>query len=193
MKKIIFWIIVIGLILLAIYLPVVRWIIGISVLLIVLLFVWIISGSEKREEERMIAKFGKDYKDAIAKGKLGLQTLYPCKPDGHYTSKRVIEEIAKTQLPDFTIKECKETLEDFTGDYRGEATIEFVEPIGESVIMQIQKVMRQEPSNWRMTDNSVYECVLVEPDIATKPSNDMYWRISLQKDSVLGKIMYGRV
>ena len=193
MKKLLFWIIFIGLILLAIYLPVAIWIIGITTFLIILSFVWIISGSEKREEERMITKFGKDYKDAIAKGKLGLQTLYPCRPDESHTSKIKIEDIAKIHLPNFSVKECKETLEDFTGDYRGEAIIEFNEPIGDSVIMQIQGAIKQGVSNWIMTGSDMYECKLAEPDLTTKYGNDMYWGISLQKDSVLGKIMYGRV
>ena len=193
MKKVIFWIIVIGLVSLAIYLPVVRWIIGIAILLIVVLIVLLISGSDKREDERMIEKFGKDYKDAIAKGKLGLLTPYPCTPDAYHTSKKGIEEIAKIQLPDFSIKECKETLEDFTGDYSGEATIEFDEPISESVIIQIEEAMKREPSKWRMKGCDVYECVLAEPDLGSKSRNDMFWRISLQKDSTIGKIVYGRV
>ena len=193
MKKVVFWIIVIGLISLAIYLPVVRWIIGITVLLIVALFVLLISGSDKREEERMIEKFGKDYKNSIAQGKLGFTHAYPCKPDKYHTSKIGIEENAKIQLPNFSVKECKETLEDFSGDYSGEATIEFNEPIGDSLIMQIERAMKQEPSNWRMAGKDVYECVLAEPDLTVKPRNDVFWRLSLQKDSVIGKIVYGRV
>ena len=193
MKKLVFWIIIIGIIILGMYFPIVWWIIGITVLLIVLLFVWLIRGSDKREEERMIEKFGRDYKDAISKGKLGLRTPYPCTPDSYHTSKKGIEEIAKIQLPEFTIKECKETLEDFTGDYCGEATIEFKEPIGDSVIMQIEGAMKLGQSKWRMIGNGTYECVLTEPNLSTKPSKDEFWRISLQKNSVIGKIVYGRV
>jgi hypothetical protein len=141
----------------------------------------------------MIAKFGKDYKDAIAKGELGLRTLYPCRPDAYHTSNKEIEESAKIQLPDFSIKECKETLEDFTGDYSGEAIIEFNETIGDTIIMQINEAMKQKLSNWRMISKDVYVCELTEIDLTTKPSNDNYWRISLQKDSVIGKIVYGRV
>ena len=175
------------------YFPIVWWIIGIAVVLIVLLFVWLISGSEKREEDRMIEKFGKDYKNAIAQGKLGLTHAYPCTPDAYHTSKEGIEKIANIQLPDFSVKVCKETLEDFTGDYSGEATIEFNEPISDYVIMQIVEAMKQKPSNWRMAGKDMYECVLAEPDLMTKPRNDVFWRISLQKDSVIGKIVYGRV
>ncbi len=193
MKKLVFWIIIIGIIILGMYFPIVWWIIGITVLLIVLLFVWLIRGSDKREEERMIEKFGRDYKDAISKGKLGLRTPYPCTPDSYHTSKKEIEEIAKIQLPEFTIKECKETLEDFTGDYCGEAIVEFNEPIGESVIMQVEEVMKRNSSEWRMIGSKEYECVLAEPDLASKPSNDVFWRLSLQKNSVIGKIVYGRV
>ena len=193
MKKLIFWIIVVGIIVLGVYYPIVWWIIGITVLLVVLLFVWLISGSDKRKEESMIEKFGKDYKNAIAKGELGLRTPFPCTPDAYHTSKNIIEEIAKIQLPDFFVKECKETLEDFTGDYSGEATIEFNEPIGDSVIMQIVEAMKQKPSKWRMKAGDVYECILAEPDLATKPRNDIFWIITLQLDSTIGKIIYGRV
>jgi hypothetical protein len=193
MKKVIFGVLGICIIVLGMYFPIVWWIIGIAVLLIVVLFVWLISGSDKREDERMIDKFGKDYKDAIAKGKLGLRTPYPCTPDAYHTSKEGIEKIANIQLPDFSVKVCKETLEDFTGDYSGEAIIEFNEPIGDSVIMQIKEAMKLDSPKWRMAGNGLYECVLAEPDLMTKPRNDVFWRISLQKDSVIGKIVYGRV
>ena len=185
--------IAIGIIVLGMYFPIVWWIIGIAILLIVVLIVWLISGIDKREEERMIAKFGKDYKDAIAKGELGLRTLYPCRPDAYHTSKKEIEESAKIQLPDFSIKECKETLEDFTGDYSGEAIIEFNETIGDTIIVQINEAMKQKLSNWRMKGSDLYECVLAEPNLTAKTRNDVYWKLSLQKDSVIGRIVYGRV
>ena len=68
MKRVLFVAVAIGVIVLGVYYPVVWWIIGIAVVLIVLLFVWLISGSEKREEDRMIEKFGKDYKNGHAIG-----------------------------------------------------------------------------------------------------------------------------
>ena len=193
MKRVLLGVVIIGIIVLGVYFPIIWWITGIAILLIVVLFVWLISGSDKREDERMIAKFGKDYKDAIAKGKLGLRTPYLCTPDEYYTSNTKVEKIARIQLPIFSVKECKETLVDFTGDYSGEATIEFNEPISESVIMQIEEVMKRNSSKWRMIGSKEYECVLSEPDLASKPSNDAFWRLSLQKDSVIGKIVYGRV
>ena len=193
MKRVLFVAVVLGTIVLGVYYPMVWWITGIVVVLIVLLFVWLISGSEEREDERMIEKFGKDYKDVIAKGKLGLRTSYPCTPDAYHTSKNGIEEISKIQLPDFSVKVCKETLEDFTGDYSGEATIEFNEPIGDSYIMQIEEAMKQDSPKWRMAGNGLYECVLAEPDLMTKPRNDVFWRLLLQKDSFNGKIIYGRM
>ena len=150
MKGLLFVLIAIGIIILGMYFPIVWWIIGITILLIVVLIVWLISGIDKREDERMIRKFGKDYKNAIAKGELGLRTLYPCRPDEYHTSKTRIEEIAWIKLPDFSVKECKETLEDFTGDYSGEAIIEFNETIGDTIIMQIVEAMKGEPSKWRM-------------------------------------------
>ena len=42
MKKLIFWIIVVGIIVLGVYYPIVWWIIGITVLLIVVFFVWLV-------------------------------------------------------------------------------------------------------------------------------------------------------
>ena len=191
--KILLRVIVVGIIILGMYFPIVWWIIGITILLIVVLIVWLISGIDKREDERMIRKFGKDYKNAIAKGKLGLRTLYPCRPDEYHTSKTRIEEIAWIKLPDFSVKECKETLEDFTGDYSGEAIIEFNETIGDTIIMQIVEAMKGEPSKWRMKGSDLYECVLAEPNLTAKPRNDVYWKLSLQKDSVIGRIVYGRV
>ena len=193
MKRVLLGVVIIGIIVLGVYFPIIWWITGIAILLIVVLFVWLISGSDKREDERMTAKFGKDYKDAIAKGKLGLRTPYLCTPDEYYTSNTKVEKIARIQLPIFSVKECKETLVDFTGDYSGEATIEFNEPISESVIMQIEEVMKRNSSKWRMIGSKEYECVLSEPDLASKPSNDVFWRLSLQKESVIGKIVYGRV
>ena len=193
MKSVLLGAVVVGIIVLGMYYPIVWWITGIAVLLIVVIFVWLISGSEKREEERMVEKFGTDYKDAITKGKLGLRTPFPCTPDEYHTSKINIEKIAKIQLPFFSVKECKETLTDFAGDYSGEATIEFKEPIGDSVIMQIEGAMKLGQSKWRMIGNGTYECVLTEPNLSTKPSKDEFWRISLQKNSVIGKIVYGRV
>ena len=70
---------------------------------------------------------------------------------------------------------------DFTGDYSGEATIEFNEPISESVIMQIEEVMKRNSSKWRMIGSKEYECVLAEPDLASKPSNDVVWRLSRRR------------
>jgi uncharacterized membrane protein len=193
MKRVLLGAVIVGVIVLGMYYPMMWWITGIAVLLIVVLFVWLISGSDKREEEQMVKKFGTDYKNAIAKGKLGLRTPFPCTPDEYHTSKINIEKIAKIQLPFFSVKECKETLTDFAGDYRGEATIEFKEPIGDSVIMQIEGAMKLGQSKWRMIGNGTYECVLTEPNLSTKPSKDEFWRISLQKNSVIGKIVYGRV
>lgn len=193
MKRVLLGAVIVGVIVLGMYYPMMWWITGIAVLLIVVLFVWLISGSDKREEEQMVKKFGTDYKNAIAKGKLGLRTPFPCTPDEYHTSKINIEKIAKIQLPFFSVKECKETLTDFAGDYRGEATIEFKEPIGDSVIMQIEGAMKLGQSKWRMIGNGTYECVLTEPNLSTKPSKDEFWRISLQKNSVIGKIVYGSV
>ena len=140
MKKLFVWVVIIAIIALAIYFPIARWAIGIGVVLIIGIIVLMFNNSDN-EDERMAEKFGKDYKTTIANGKLGLRLAYPCKPDSHYTSKSAIEGIANIILPNFAIKECKETLEDFTGDYNGEATIEFENPIDDTIILQIENDM----------------------------------------------------
>jgi hypothetical protein len=186
--------IVIGIVVLGVYFPIVWWIIGMAVLLIVVLFVWLISGSDKREDERMIEKFGKDYKDAIAKGKLGLRTPYSCTPDAYHTSKIGIEEIAKIKLPDFSVKECRETLPDFTGDYSGSADIEFTSIINSHLVQQIEDDMKQGSSKWRKGEvDGEYVCDLEKPDLDVKPSIDGFWRITIKKDSTKGLIVYGSI
>ena len=102
MKKLLFWIVIIAIIIMAISFPVVRWIFGIC-LVLVIGFVVLMSNNSGNEDDRMTKKFGEDYKTAIANGQLGLRTAYPCKPDSHYTSKSTIEEIANIKFPNFTV------------------------------------------------------------------------------------------
>jgi hypothetical protein len=192
MKRVLLGLVIIGIIVLGMYYPIVWWITGIAILLIVVFFVWLISGSDKREEERMIEKFGKDYKDAKAQGKLGFRTPYPCKPDEYHTSKKRIEDIAKIQLPDFCVKECMETLEDFTGDYSGEATIEFSVPIDDDIITQIEDGMQEDGSLWRKGENGEYVCDLLKPYVG-EPVTDEYWTLLIQENKREGIIRYGRV
>ena len=179
---------------LGIYFPVFRWIIGIGVIIVIGLIILLLRGLNNSEDFSLKNKFGENYKDLIKDGKLGLQTACPCKPDAHHTSKEEIERLARISLPDFVIKGCKETLADFTGDYRGEAEIEFVRIVDDSTILQIENDMRQESSCWRKrNDDKEYICSLTEPDLSATPSKDEYWRLVILKDSNLGKILYGRV
>lgn len=191
-----FWMlfVLIGIIVLGIYFPVFRWIIGIGVIIVIGLIILLLRGLNNSEDFSLKNKFGENYKDLIKDGKLGLQTACPCKPDAHHTSKEEIERLARISLPDFVIKGCKETLADFTGDYRGEAEIEFVRIVDDSTILQIENDMRQESSCWRKrNDDKEYICSLTEPDLSATPSKDEYWRLVILKDSNLGKILYGRV
>ena len=191
MKKLLFWIVIIAIIIMAISFPVVRWIFGIF-LVLVIGFVVLMSNNSGNEDDRMTKKFGEDYKTAIANGQLGLRTAYPCKPDSHYTSKSTIEEIANIKFPNFTVIECKETLEDFTGDYSGEATIEFSVPIDDDIITQIEDGMQEDGSLWRKGENGEYVCDLLKPYVG-EPVTDEYWTLLIQENKREGIIRYGRV
>jgi len=191
MKKLLFWIVIIAIIIMAISFPVVRWIFGIC-LVLVIGFVVLMSNNSGNEDDRMTKKFGEDYKTAIANGQLGLRTAYPCKPDSHYTSKSTIEEIANIKFPNFTVIECKETLEDFTGDYSGEATIEFSDPIDNDIITQIEDDMQKDGSLWRKGENGEYVCDLLKPYVG-EPVTDEYWTLLIQENKREGIIRYGRV
>ena len=191
-----FWMLFIltGIIVLGIYFPVFRWITGIGVIIVIGLIILLLRGLNNSEDFSLKNKFGENYKDLIKEGKLGLQTACPCKPDAYHTSKEEIEKLAGISLPDFVIKGCKETLADFTGDYRGEAEIEFVRIVDDSTILQIENDMGQESSCWRKrNDDNEYICNLKEPDLSATPSKDEYWRLVILRDSYLGKILYGRV
>ena len=194
MKKFLTTMSIIAIIVLGINYPIVWWIIGIGLIIVVVLIYIFISGADKSDDTFMKNKFGENYKDLINDGKLGLQTACLCKPDTHHTSKEEIEKLVRISLPDFVIKGCKETLADFTGDYRGEAEIEFVRIVDNSIILQIENNMKQGDSRWRKrNDDKEYICSLIEPDLSTTPSKDEYWRIVLRRDSNLGEIIYGRV
>ena len=175
----------------AISFPVVRWIFGIC-LVLVIGFVVLMSNNSGNEDDRMTKKFGEDYKTAIANGQLGLRTAYPCKPDSHYTSKSTIEEIANIKFPNFTVIECKETLEDFTGDYSGEATIEFSDPIDNDIITQIEDDMQKDGSLWRKGENGEYVCDLLKPYVG-EPVTDEFWTLLIHENKREGIIRYGRV
>ena len=191
MKKLLFWIVIIAIIIMAISFPVVRWIFGIC-LVLVIGFVVLMSNNSGNEDDRMTKKFGEDYKTAIANGQLGLRTAYPCKPDSHYTSKSTIEEIANIKFPNFTVIECKETLEDFTGDYSGEATIEFSDPIDNDIITQIEDGMQEDGSLWRKGENGEYVCDLLKPYVG-EPVTDEFWTLLIHENKREGIIRYGRV
>ena len=125
---------------------------------------------------------------------LTIEDKEDCLSDSRYTSKKEIEKLSNISLPDFVIKECKETLGDITGDYSGEATIEFCTIIDDSIIRQINDDMSKGDSRWRKSDNNdEYICGLIEPDLSSTPSKDEYWRLILRRDSNMGQIAYGRI
>lgn len=195
MIKTILTILILGsIIILGIYYPIVWWIIGIGLIIVIALIYLFICISDKSSESSMKEKFGENYKELIQTAKLGLRIACPCKPDIRYTSKKEIEKLSNISLPDFVIKECKETLGDITGDYSGEATIEFCTIIDDSIIRQINDDMSKGDSRWRKSDNNdEYICGLIEPDLSSTPSKDEYWRLILRRDSNMGQIAYGRI
>lgn len=192
MKTILAILILVSIIILGIYYPVVWWLIGIGLIIVIVLIYLFISGIDKSSESSMKEKFGENYKELIQSGKLGLRTAYPCKPDIRYTSKEEIEKLANINLPDFVIKECKETLGDITGDYSGEAEIEFCTIIDDSIIRQINDDMSQGDSRWRNEGNSVYVCDLLKPYVG-KPVTDVFWTLYIHENTSEGTIRYGRV
>ena len=194
MKKFLITMSIIAIIVLGIYYPIVWLIIGIGLIIVIVLIFILIRNYDKSDDLFMKNKFGENYRDLIKDGKLGLRTAYSCKPDSYYTSKEEMEKPANISLPDFVIKECKETLADFTGDYSGEASIEFCKAIDNSVILQIEEDMKKEHSRWRKgKDEDECTCNLSEPDLSSTTSKDEYWRLILRRGSNLGKIVYGRV
>ena len=193
MIKTILTILILGsIIILGIYYPIVWWIIGIGLIIVIALIYLFICISDKSSESSMKEKFGENYKELIQTGKLGLRIACPCKPDIRYTSKKEIEKLSNISLPDFVIKECKETLGDITGDYSGEATIEFCTIIDDSIIRQINDDMSKGDSRWRKGENGEYVCDLLRPNVG-KPVTDEFWTLSIHKNMTEGIVRYGRV
>ena len=192
MKTILIILILGSIIVLGIYYPVVWWIIGIGLIIVIALIYFFISGIDKSSESSMKEKFGENYMELIRTGKLGLRTAYHCKPDIHYTSKKEIEKLANISLPNFTIKDCKETLGDITGDYSGEALIEFCNNIDASIIQQVEEDMKHEDSRWRKGENGEYVCDLLKPYVG-KPVTDEFWTLTIHKNMTEGVVRYGRV
>ena len=183
---------IVGFVVLAICYPFLWSIIGCLVLIIVGFIIYTIYDSTG--DRYIKRKFGKDFQKAIDSGQLSLTKAYPCVPDDYYTSQSTIEEKCNIELPDFEIKECRETLPDFTGDYSGRADIEFASIINSHLIQQIEDDMKQNSSKWRKgKGDGEYVCDLEKPDLDVKPSKDGFWRISIQEESNKGLSVYGRV
>ena len=181
-----------SIVVLGMYYPIVWWIIGIGLIIVIALLYLFIDSIDKSSESSMKEKFGENYKELIQSGKLGLRTAYHCKPDSHYTSKTEIEKMANISLLDFTIKECKETLGDITGDYSGEAVIDFCSVVDDNIIQQIEEDMKQEDSRWRKGENGEYICDLLKPYVG-KPVTDEFWTLSIYENTGEGIVRYGRV
>ena len=192
MKKVIFGVLGICIIALGIYYPIVWWIIGIAIVVIIALIYFALSSYDKTHEDFMKRKFGENYKQLMNDGKLGSRIACSCKPDSRFTSVADIQKKSNINLPPFVVSECKETLEDFTGAYSGEATIEFSVPIDDDIITQIEDGMQEDGSLWRKGENGEYVCDLLKPYVG-KPVTDEFWTLSIHKNMTEGIVRYGRV
>ena len=192
MKKLLCILVLVGLITLGIYYPVVWWIIGIAIIAVIALIYFVLSDFDKGHDSFMKNKFGENYQQLIDEGKLGVCTACSCQPDPRYTSIDVIQKKSGINLPSFVVSECKESLGDFTGDYNGEATIEFSTPIDGDIIKQIEDDMQKDGSLWWKAAAGVYVCDLLKPYVGT-PVTDEFWTLSIQENENKGKIRYGRV
>ena len=197
-RKILKWVFramaIICFVVLAKYYPILWLIIGVLLIIIVVaIVVFIVYVIDDSTGDRyMKRKFGNDFQKAIDSGQLSYTKAYPCVPEEHYTSKRSIEEKCNIEIPDFEVKECRETLTDFTGDYRGCADIEFLNNIDIRTIQQIEDDMKKSFSKWRK-ENEEYICNLEEPNLQVSPSQDVFWQLIIKKESTKGKIVYGRI
>jgi len=173
------------------YSSVFRWIVGIGLLLIVAFFLYVLFEDFDGTKE-LKWKFGDGYEEAIRQGKLSLWKAYPCVPNGYYTSKSRIEELSEVTFPDFIVKECQETLVDFTGDYSGMAEIEFEKSIDDEIIREVTDNMRISGSKWHRDGSYRYSCDLKKPNLDYS-RDDEFWRISIIKGDSKGYITYGRI
>ena len=167
------------------------WIIGGIFASVVGLVIYLVWTYDERQEKYMIEKFGEDYKEKKQQEGFGYMSALPCKPDPTFVSKSNIEKKANVSLPAFVVTGCSETLTDFTGDFRGKAIIEFDEVISDRIIEPIETEMTNYHSKWRK-DEDLYICDLSEP-FEDDPSNDVFWSISIRRNSKEGTIIYGRV
>lgn len=172
-----------------------KWIIVAIFASVIGLVIYLVCTYDERQEKYMIEKFGDDYKEKIKEKRqhegMGFISALPCKPDPTFVSKSTIEKKANVSLPDFVVTGCSESLPDFTGDFRGEAIIEFKEVISDRTIEQIETEMTSGHSKWRK-DEDLYVCQLSEP-FEGDSSNDVFWSISIRRNSKEGTIIYGRV
>lgn len=192
MKRILCLSALVGLIALGIYYPFVWWIIGIAIVVIIALIYFVLNSYDKTHEDFMKRKFGENYKRLMTDGKLGLRIACSCKPDSRFTSVADIQKKSNINLPPFVVSECKETLEDFTGDYSGEAMIEFTTPIDGDIITQLEDGMQKDGSLWRKGENGEYVCDLLKPYVG-ETVTDEFWTLLIQENKREGIIRYGRV
>ena len=141
MKKLLCILFLAGFVTLGIYYLVVWWIIGIAIILVIALVYFVLSSFDKGHDAFMKNKFGENYEQLMDDGKLRLRTACSCQPDPRYTSIDEIRKKSGISFPTFVVSECKETLGDFTGDYSGEAIIEFSTTIDGNNIKQIEDNM----------------------------------------------------
>lgn len=122
-------------------------------------------------------------------------------------NKRIYEITGiKDLLPMFTIIDSGETERDFTGDYCGHANIEFEKPISDDIFNEIGKSSRADhPINGEDFVNALNnKSPIPEGDsnalrisfntpFENGTHDDLFWSITIHRNSTKGEIVYGRV
>lgn len=118
---------------------------------------------------------------------VGNVELYPCEPNPYYTSKVEMEKKCKLKLPDFIVRECKESLRKTTGRYIGEATIEFSCFMDEKAVKLIKSDAKQLGIRWREWALGEYLIPIIDP---RERENGELWNLIIKESTNQGLIRY---
>jgi hypothetical protein len=113
--------------------------------------------------------------------------LFPCDPNPYYTSKAEMEKKCKLKLPNFVVKECKESLKKTDGRFMGEATIEFNCFMDEKAVNLLKSEAKQLGIRWRKWLPGEYLIPIIVP---RERENGELWHLIIKKDTNQGLIRY---
>lgn len=192
MKKYIFLLAVISVILLVAYLTSFKTVMFITSIiflifvgLIVLLLFWAFGGDNSKY---MKQKYGENYQDLIKDGKLGEMRAAPCQPDGSYTNHDIVCKEVGVKLPEYIVVSCKGTLPNFNGDYTETAVIKFEVPISNEIMMKIHSFSDKKINKW----GDGFVCNIKRPFSDGSTRDDVFWSLKII-DNCTAEIEYGRV